>query len=128
MSCLTISDLIRQVKASVPVAFEQVMAVIDAEYRYRACRFRNGVGADALINEAGTNEGSCKIFYFSRLMEFDEQQTLALFGDYYRRDVLMTPEGVNHANIRRFMRDGWPGVVYEGVPLVPRGIDSAQHG
>ncbi|MEP1447388.1 MAG: HopJ type III effector protein [Paraglaciecola sp.] len=46
-----------------------------------------------MINQAGTNEGSCKIFYFSKLQKLTENQTLALFGSYYRDDVLANPKG-----------------------------------
>lgn len=117
---MSIEELIRRVKEEQPVTFQQVIAAIDAAYTYVPCGFRNGLGAEPLVNQAGTNEGSCKIFYFARLQGLDQAQTLALFGDYYRRDVLEQPEAANHANIRRFMRDGWSGIHYEGVPLVPR--------
>lgn len=116
---MSIDELIRRVKTGAPVDFQQVIAAIDASYTYAPCRFSNGLGPAPLINEAGTNEGSCKIFYFARLHGLDQAQTLALFGDYYRRDVLEHPGEANHGNIRRFMRDGWPGIHYEGVPLIP---------
>jgi hypothetical protein len=114
---MTPEELAERVRLGMPVAFEAVMAVVAENYAYRPCRFRNGVGADAVVNEAGTNEGSCKIFHLARLLGLDQQQTLALFGDFYQRDVLGTPTGTSHANIRRFMRDGWAGIAYEGVPL-----------
>lgn len=117
---MSIDELIGQVRAGVPVSFRQVIATIDAHYRYTPCRFRNGLGPDALTNEAGANEGSCKIFYFAHLHGLDQQQTLSLFGDFYRQDVLQNPQETNHGNIRRFMRDGWPGIQYqEGIPLAP---------
>ena len=124
MGAMSIEDLVARVTAGVPVDFDQVIAAIDTHYHYQPCRFRNGVGRDALVNERGTNEGSCKIFFFARLLGFDEAQTLALFGDYYRQDVLKNPGGTNHANIRRFARDGWPGIIHEGVALVPRAPDN----
>lgn len=116
---MTPGELAACVRAGTPVSFEQVMAVIAAHYRYRPCRFRNGLGADAIINDAGINEGSCKIFYLARLLDLDQAQTLALFGDFYRRDVLGAPDGTNHANIRRFLRDGWAGIAFEDVALEP---------
>lgn len=67
-----------------------------------------------LINEAGRNEGSCKISALARLHGLDQSQTLALFGDYYRKDVLENPTGNDHQNIRNFMRDGWDGIVFKG--------------
>lgn len=116
---MPIDELIGRVKAGEPVSFQQVIAAIEMHYRYAPCRFYNGLGADPLVNEAGTNEVSCKIFFFARLHGLDQQLTLSLFGDYYRHDVLGDPEGRNHGNIRRFMRDGWSGIRYEGVPLTP---------
>lgn len=120
MVLISIEELMRRVKAGEPVSFHDTLRVIDQAYRYLPCRFRNGLGPHVLVNEAGTNEGSCKIFYFARLHGLDREQTLTLFGDYYRYDVICNPEGANHGNIRRFMRDGWPGIHYEGIPLIPR--------
>jgi len=42
---------------------------------------------------------------------------LALFGDYYRSDVLKNPEGSDHQNIRNFMHKGWAGVTFKGEAL-----------
>ncbi|MGH8558319.1 MAG: HopJ type III effector protein [Methylococcales bacterium] len=39
-------------------------------------------------NDAGTNEGSCKIFFFALLHGLEKDKTLKLFGDYYRIDIL----------------------------------------
>jgi len=117
---MTPDELVCRVRAGTPVMFNEVMAVINDHYVYRPCRFTNGLGDDPIVNEAGTNEGSCKIFYLGRLLGLDQQDTLALFGDYYRQDVLNAPYGTNHANIRRFMRDGWAGVLHEGIALEPK--------
>lgn len=117
---MSTDELIAKVRAGEPVSFHEVIATIDAHYRYNPCRFRNGLGVDALLNEAGANEGSCKIFYFASLHGLDRAETLALFGDFYRLDVGRHPEGASHPNIRRFLRDGWRGIHYEGIPLVPR--------
>ncbi len=51
---------------------------------------------------------------FAKLHELSEAKTLALFGDYYRSDVLKNPEGSDHQNIRNFIREGWAGVAFEG--------------
>jgi hypothetical protein len=48
------------------------------------------------------------------------EDTLALFGDYYRMDVLQHPEGNDHQNIRRFMQDGWAGIAFDGEALQAR--------
>ena len=108
---------IEQVKAGHPVEFKDTIAVITDHYHYTPARFTNGLGEDALVNESGTNEGSCKIFSFARLHELGEQHTLALFGGYYRDDVLGNPEGRDHGNIRNFMKYGWAGIHFEGEAL-----------
>ena len=43
------------------------------------------------------------------LAGLSKEETLALFGGYYR-DVVATPEGDDHPNIRNFMKSGWDGV------------------
>ena len=99
------------------VSFEQVIATIEELYDYHPTRFTNGKGKDIVINEAGENEGSCKIFAFADRLELNEAQTLALFGKYYREDVLGNLTGTDHANIRTFMRYGWPGIEFDGEAL-----------
>ncbi|MCV6587645.1 MAG: HopJ type III effector protein [Marinobacterium sp.] len=94
--------------------FEDTMAVIAANYDYQPCAFKNG----ELCNEAGQNEGSCKIFAFARLNNLDEAQTLTCFGRFYQ-DVLATPDGDDHGNIRNFMQQGWAGIHFEGTALTP---------
>lgn len=96
------------------------MQVIGQHYDYRPSRFRNGLGDSCIINEPGSNEGSCRIFAFAALNRLDEAATLACFGDYYRRDVLGNPDGTDHANIRSFMRHGWAGIEFEHPPLTRR--------
>jgi len=95
--------------------FSEVMAIIDALYDFTPTEFTNG----STHNEAGQNNGSCKLFAFAQLNEFTEPQTLALFGEYYR-DVLTTPNGDDHQNIRNFMKTGWPMVSFNGTPLTPK--------
>jgi hypothetical protein len=94
------------------IDFEDTMAVINEHFDYAPCAFNNG----EIFNEAGQNEGSCKIFGFGKLMGLDEAQTLACFGRFYR-DVLATPEGTDHGNIRNFMQSGWAGIQFEGESL-----------
>ena len=69
------------------------------------------------MNEAGTNEGSCKIFAFAQLHHLSEQATLACFGQYYREDVLQNPQGNDHGNIRNFIKQGWQGITFESDVL-----------
>ena len=99
------------------IAFERTIAVIAQHYAYTPTTFRNGLGADAVVNAAGTNEGSCRIFAFARLQQLTPAATLACFGRFYREDVLQHPQGADHANIRTFMRDGWAGIAFDGEPL-----------
>jgi hypothetical protein len=97
------------------VEFAEVIAIIAENYAYTPVRFTNG----SAVSEAGTNEGSCKIFAFARLHNLGEAQTLACFGKYYREDVLQHPDGSDHANIRNFMQTGWAGVQFDAQPLRP---------
>ncbi len=98
------------------IEFPDTIALINHVYRFEPTTFRNG----DLINEAGQNSGSCRVFAFARLHDLDRDETLALFGAFYRADVLRTPEGDSHPNIRRFMTTGWDGIEFDGVPLRAR--------
>ena len=102
------------------VAFEQVQEVIEAHYDYTPTRFTNGSGDDMVVNEAGTNEGSCKIFAFAKLHNLNDEQTLACFGHFFRDHVLSNPEGDDHANIRTFMRHTLADVKFDGEALKPK--------
>jgi hypothetical protein len=95
------------------IAFSEVITYIDTHYDFTPTRFVNG----DTVNEAGQNNGSCKIFSFARLNELTVAQTLALFGDYYRIDVLGNPDGTDHQNIRNFMLKGWEGIQFDGDAL-----------
>lgn len=98
------------------IAFADVIALIDKEYEFTPCAFNNG----SVSNGIGKNEGSCKILAFAKGQDLDESQALALFGDFYRKDVLEHPAADDHANIRQFMQTGWAGVTFDGVALKPR--------
>ena len=99
------------------IQFQDVISVIDDNYDYSPTAFTNGISDDRLFNEAGSNEGSCKIFCFGRLHKLSKQQTLNCFGDYYRIDVMQNPHGTDHMNIRNFIRHGWSGIIFEGDAL-----------
>ncbi len=115
----SLEALLAKVKQGQPVTFEETIAVIGEYYDYRPTRFTNGTNENRVVNEAGSNEGSCKIFYFSRLHRLSEKETLALFGEHYA-EVLSNPNGDSHKNIRTFMRCGWPGIAFDGEALVRR--------
>ncbi|MDP2560662.1 HopJ type III effector protein [Psychrobium sp. 1_MG-2023] len=95
------------------VEFSLVMDVINDNYHYTATDFTNG----DIKNQAGTNEGSCKIFAFAQLNALTTEQTLACFGDYYRKDVLENPHGQDHLNIRNFIQHGWAGISFKAPAL-----------
>ncbi len=118
---MTINELIEKIKNQPGnVNFTEVIETIENTYHYSPKRFSNGTGNNAIINEAGTNEGSCKIFAFAKLHKLDKKQTLACFGKYYRDDVLSHPDNTDHANIRNFMNYGWEGITVEGEALAIR--------
>jgi hypothetical protein len=111
---MTIKDLIAQLRDSPDsIEFGDVMTLIERNYHYTPTGFSNG----DIVNEAGSNEGSCKIFYFAQLNALSEMETLPLFGAFYRDDVLANPAGDDHANIRNFILDGWLGIRFEGTAL-----------
>ena len=110
--------LLTEIKnSSSEIEFDNVINTIDNHFIYTPTRFSNGISEDVVINDAGTNEGSCKVFAFAQIMNLDKDQTLACFGQYYQ-DVQSTPEGDNHANIRTFMKHGWPGIQFDAPALV----------
>ncbi|WP_293267173.1 HopJ type III effector protein [Neptunomonas sp.] len=98
------------------IDFQDTMAVINEHFSYVPTAFTNGLSDKRVANEAGKNEGSCKIFAFAHLFALDNEQTLRCFGTFYQ-DVLNTPEGDDHGNIRNFIRDGWEGIRFEGQAL-----------
>lgn len=95
------------------IDFQQTIALIDTLYDFTPTAFSNG----EIHNAVGENNGSCKIFAFAAMHQLSAPQTLQLFGDYYRVEVLAEIKGNNHLNIRNFMRTGWDGIEFEGEPL-----------
>jgi heme oxygenase len=109
---MTLESFIDAVNHHQTIAFSETMAIIDTTYHYTPSDFTNGLSAQKISNKAGTNEGSCKLFYFARLHHLTVVQTLSLFGEYYQQ-VLKTPEGTDHMNIRHFKVDGWSGIWFQ---------------
>jgi len=95
------------------IEFTETMAVIDENYNFTEAQFSNG----ELVNKAGENSGSCKLFAFTQLQNLSKEQTLACFGAYYRDDVLQNPDADNHQNIRNFIKHGWSGISFVKAPL-----------
>ena len=114
---MTLTKFLQKIKNNEHVSFDETIAVITENYEYSPCEFKNGLNDKQLINAAGTNEGSCKIFSFAQINQLNQQQTLGLFGDYYRKDVLDNPTGTGHQNIRNFMQYGWEGINFNQQAL-----------
>jgi hypothetical protein len=114
MSLSTFLNKLEQTPNS--LEFTETMAVIEDTYSFTPTQFTNG----ETINQAGQNNGSCKIFAFGLLNNLSEQQTLSCFGTYYRDDVLKNPEGDDHQNIRNFMVSGWQGISFKGQALATK--------
>lgn len=115
---MELKNFFQQLKASPDsVTFDTTITLIDALYQFTPTAFRNG----SLSNEAGKNNGSCKIFSFAKLHNLSQQETLHCFGAYYRDDVLKHPDGMDHQNIRNFIKTGWAGIGFEGAALSSRG-------
>lgn len=113
---MNLNELLEELNRQ-PVDFKKVIEVIETEYSFTPTRFING----SQINEANTNNGSCKIFAFGQLHGLSEQATLNAFGDFYTQDVLQNPNGSDHQNIRNFMQSGWKGVTFDGQALTAKG-------
>ena len=95
------------------IMFNDVISFIDERYDFTPTKFTNG----NTVNEADKNNGSCKVFSFAKLNDLSKDETLTLFGDFYRNDVLKNPTGSDHQNIRNFMQFGWDGISFEGEAL-----------
>ncbi len=100
-------------KSPEKIIFKDVIAYIDENYDFTPTKFTNG----NTINEANQNNGSCKVFSFAQLKNLSKEQTLWLFGEFYREDVLKNPDGTDHQNIRNFMKFGWDGISFDGEAL-----------
>ena len=95
------------------INFKEVIAYIDENYHFTPTKFING----NTTNEANQNNGSCKVFSFAQLKNLSKEQTLSLFGEFYREDVLNNPDGTDHQNIRNFIEFGWDGISFDGEAL-----------
>ena len=93
--------------------FEEIMTLINLMYDFTETAFVNG----DVNNDAGENSGSCRLFAFALLTHLNEEETLYCFGQYYR-DVVATPEGDSHQNIRQFMKTGWSKISFSKPALV----------
>jgi hypothetical protein len=114
---MPLSAFLQKAKNNESLQFDETMKIITKNYKYQPTEFSNGLDNEKVINAAGTNEGSCKIFSFAKLNQLNQQQTLNLFGDFYHKEVLSEPTGTSHQNIRNFMRFGWEGINFSQQAL-----------
>lgn len=101
--------------ANQSLSFSDVIAFIDANYHYTPVEFSNG----EVVNPAGTNEGSAKVFSLAKLHGLNQLDTLSLFAEHYQ-SVLATPAGTDHANIRNFLHYGWQAFGMPTLALTPK--------
>ena len=94
--------------------FAQTLAMIDAHYCFAPTGFKNG----SVVNAAGENSGSCKVFSFAQMHELSQDMTLAMFAEHYQ-NVLDNPKLDNHANIRAFIVSGFNGLAFDDEALEP---------
>ena len=110
---MTEQDLILALKNQPEqLSFGDTLAVIDSAYHFTPTAFTNG----DVVNAAGENNGSCKIFAFGQLHQLSAEQAVAGFGEHYR-GVLADPTGQGHQNIRNFIKHGWAGINFQAQPL-----------
>mmetsp|Transcript_35112 Transcript_35112/g.74087 ORF Transcript_35112/g.74087 Transcript_35112/m.74087 type:complete len:213 (-) Transcript_35112:147-785(-) len=102
--------------------FEEFIELCDEQYEHGLIEFKNG----DVVNMPGENDGSAKVLSYAALADFDKEMTLKLWGQYYR-DVVATPDGTDHQNIRNFMKYGWDGVdFYNGISLTKKTVGDAE--
>lgn len=94
------------------IIFNEVMSLIDELYDFTPSAFTNG----RIHNNAGENNGSCKLFAFAQLNNFSKEDTLYCFGEHYQ-SVINDPGGDSHQNIRNFMEFSWQGISFDTFPL-----------
>ncbi|MEU7074035.1 HopJ type III effector protein [Streptomyces narbonensis] len=109
---MTNLDSLRASLASGEHEFADTLAFVAANYEYQPQAFNCG----GVESAAGQNEGSCKTLGLALLEGLSDQEALLAFGEHYR-DVVATPEGTDHGNIRALMKHGLAGVRFAGQPL-----------
>ena len=98
------------------ISFDEVIAYIDEHYDFVPTAFQNG----EVLNEENQNNGSCKIFSFAKKLGLNEKNTLFLFGELYRKDVLGDFQWTNHQNIRIFLKTGLEGINFHRESLIEK--------
>ena len=111
---MTIEQFLTKLNSS-ELSFQETMTVIEVNYNFTPTPFINGNE----VNKTGENSGSCKLFAFAKDQKLSKEDTLKCFGEHYK-NVLETPEGDNHQNIRNFITFGWDKISFEGAALVKK--------
>jgi hypothetical protein len=110
---MTIQEFKTKLKSNLSaVIFAETMQVIEDYYTFNPTAFTNG----DIINNAGENNGSWKLFVFAMRQEFTKEETLFCFGEYYQT-VLEDKNGTSHQNIRNFMKTGFKGLSFKNKAL-----------
>ncbi|GGD11155.1 HopJ type III effector protein [Halopseudomonas salina] len=95
--------------------FSDTLGFIDAHYLYQPSGFDNG----PVRNNAGENQGSCKVLAMALDLGLDDLQALQCFAEHYQ-SVLANPDGQDHANIRALRDHGLAAVKFDSSPLTRR--------
>ncbi|WBX71382.1 HopJ type III effector protein [Tenacibaculum retecalamus] len=98
------------------INFSETMSVVEENYVFTPSAFKNG----DLQNSSTENLGSCKVFSFALKQELTKEETLICFAQYYFNDVLGSPNGSDHQNIRNFMNTGFEGLIFENETLIEK--------
>ena len=110
---MTITEFKTKLKTTpTAITFKETMQVIEDYYTFNPTAFANG----DIINNAGENNGSCKLFAFAMHQEFTKEETLLCFGEHYQT-VLEDKNGTSHQNIRNFIQTGFKGLSFENEAL-----------
>lgn len=111
---MNIQQFIDKLKTSpTEVTFSETMQVIDDNYNFTPTAFTNG----AIKNDAGQNNGSCKLFAFAKLQNLTKKETLFCFGEHYQ-NVLEDEKGTSHQNIRNFMKTSFEGLIIKNDEIL----------
>ncbi|WP_339843741.1 HopJ type III effector protein [uncultured Halopseudomonas sp.] len=95
--------------------FADTLSFIDSYYLYQPSGFDNG----PVRNNAGENQGSCKVLAMALDLGLNDLQTLQCFAEHYQ-SVLASPDGHDHANIRALCDHGLAAVTFDSSPLIRR--------
>jgi len=102
--------------------FAEFVELVNEQYETGLLEFKNG----DVVNKPGENEGSAQVLSYAALANFDKEMTLKLWGEYYRQ-VVASPDGTDHQNIRNFMKTGWEGVPFEnGIALTKKNVGDGE--